>query len=259
AAALSPIAVLQGVTTVLPILPDKENAFEAGAQQLLSQKFRLNLTVYQKRIKNFSDKNQFFETGIIFPLAIPSGRVTGEELRLESTDIHGFHGFLSYANARAFGVTPITGGLFLGENPQDLFLSGLIFPNDHDQRNEAQFQLGYTHHPTGIYATFNGRYDSGVPADVEPGTTLEQFVAAGFDPRLYNEIDFQRGRIRPRTILDLSVGADLMQKERVSLNLQFDIQNLTNELFLYNFESVFSGTHVGFPRLFSGRLTLRFK
>ncbi|HEX3251170.1 MAG TPA: hypothetical protein VHS05_17175 [Pyrinomonadaceae bacterium] len=37
------------------------------------------------------------------------------------------------------------------------------------------------------------------------------------------------------------------------------VQNLTNELFLYNFESVFSGTHVGYPRLFSGRLSLRFK
>jgi hypothetical protein len=50
-----------------------------------------------------------------------------------------------------------------------------------------------------------------------------------------------------------------MQRERTSLNLQFDIQNLTNELFLYNFESVFSGTHIGFPRLLSGRLALRFK
>ncbi|HEY2964104.1 MAG TPA: TonB-dependent receptor [Pyrinomonadaceae bacterium] len=259
AAALSPIAVLQGITTVQPIESDKEHAFEAGAQQLLSQKFRLNLTVYQKRIKNFSDKDQFFETGIIFPIAISSGRVTGEEVRLESTDIHGFHGFISYANARAFGVTPIHGGLFLGEDPQDLFLEGLKFANDHDQRNEAQFQLSYTHRPSGIYATFNGRYDSGVPVDVEPGTTLADFVAEGFDPRLFDKIDFQRGRVRPRTILDFSVGADLMQKERVSMNLQFDIQNLTNELFLYNFESVFSGTHVGYPRLFSGRMTLRFK
>lgn len=259
AAALSPIAVLQGLTTVLPILPDKQNAFEAGAQQLLSHMFRLNLTVYQKRIKNFSDKDQFFETGIIFPIAISSGRVTGEEVRLESTDIHGFHGFVSYANARAFGVTPITGGLFLGEDPQDLFLQGLKFANDHDQRNEAQFQFGYNHRRSGLYATFSGRYDSGVPVDVEPGTTLADFVGEGFDPRLFNEIDFQRGRVRPRTVLDFSVGADLMQKERVSMNLQFDIQNLTNELFLYNFESVFSGTHVGYPRLLSGRLTLRFK
>lgn len=259
AAALSPISVLQGVTTVNPILPDKQHAFEAGAQQLLSKLFRLNLTVYQKRIKNFSDKDQFFETGVIFPIAISSGRVTGEEVRLESTEIHGFHTFVSYANARAFGVTPITGGLFLGEDPQDLFLQGLKFANDHDQRNEAQFQVSYTHRPSGIYATFSGRYDSGVPVDVEPGTTLADFVAEGFDPRLYNEIDFQRGRVRPRTVLDFSVGADLKQKERVSMNLQFDVQNLTNELFLYNFQSVFSGTHVGYPRLFSGRLTFKFK
>ena len=258
AAALSPISVLQGITTVLPILPDKQNAFEAGAQQLLSNLFRLNLTVYQKRIKNFSDKDQFFETGVIFPIAISSGRVTGEEVRLESTDIHGFHTFVSYANSRAFGVTPITGGLFLGEDPQDLFLKGFKFANDHDQRNEAQFQVSYNHH-SGLYASLSGRYDSGVPVDVEPGTTLADFVAEGFDPRLYNEIDFQRGRVRPRTILDFSVGADLMQKERVSMNLQFDVQNLTNELFLYNFESVFSGTHVGPPRQFSGRLTFKFK
>lgn len=259
AAALSPIAVLQGVTTVNPILPDKQNAFEAGAQQLLSKFFRLNLTVYQKRIENFSDKDQFFETGVIFPIAISSGRVTGEELRLESTEIHGFRSFVSYANARAFGVTPITGGLFLGEDPQDLFLSGLKFANDHDQRNEAQFQVSYNHRPSGLYASFSGRYDSGVPADVEPGTTLADFVAQGFDPRLYNELDFQRGRVKPRMVLDFSVGADLMQKERVSMNVQFDVQNLTNELFLYNFESVFSGTHVGYPRLFSGKLSFRFK
>jgi hypothetical protein len=50
-----------------------------------------------------------------------------------------------------------------------------------------------------------------------------------------------------------------MQKERVAMNLQIDVQNLTNELFLYNFQSVFSGTHVGPPRLISGRISLRFK
>lgn len=259
AAAISPISVLQGVTTVLPILPDKEHAFEVGAQQLLSHYLRASLTLYQKRIENFSDKDQFFETGVIFPIAISSGRVTGEEIRIETTDIRGFHGSISYANARAYGVTPINGGLFLGEDTQSLQVSGLKFANDHDQRNEAQFQLSYNHKPSGIYTTFSGRYDSGVPTDVEPGTTLAQFVADGFDPRLYNEIDFQRGRVRPRTILNFSVGADLLQKERLSLNLQFDVQNLTNELFLYNFESVFSGTHVGNPRLISGRLALRFK
>src|SRR5215213_1438574 len=256
--ALSPISVIRGVTVVQPILPDKENAFEVGMQQLLSRYFRLNLSVYQKRIENFADKDQFFETGVIFPIAISRGRVTGEELRLESTDIRGFRAFVSYANAHAYGVTPVIGGLFLGEDVQSLELTGQKFSADHDQRNSLQFQVSYNH-PKGVYAIFNGRYDSGVPTDVEPGTTLTEFINQGFDPRLYNEIDFQRGRVRPRTVLNLSVGADLLQNERASLNVQFDVQNLTNELFLYNFESVFSGTHVGFPRLLSGRLALRFK
>jgi outer membrane receptor protein involved in Fe transport len=258
AAAISPLSVLAGVTTVLPILPDKEHAFELGVQQLLTKYLRLNLTVYQKRIENFSDKDQFFETGVIFPITIAAGRVTGEELRLESTDIHGFRAFVSYANARAYGVTPINGGLFLGENPQDLQVAGLKFANDHDQRNEAQFQLSYNHH-SGVYASLNGRYDSGVPTDVEPGTTLAQFVADGFDPRLYSQIDFERGRVRPRMIWNASIGADLFRKERTNVNVQLDFQNITNRLFLYNFESVFSGTHVGFPRLISARIGLRFK
>ena len=259
AASISPLSVIQGVTSVQPILPDKENVFEVGAQQLLSRYVRLNLTVYQKRITNFADKDQFIETGVIFPIAIASGRVTGEEIRIESTDIKGFHGSASWANSHAYGVTPITGGLFLGEDPLELQTSGVKFSADHDQRNSVQFQFGYSHRPTGFYATFGGRYDSGVPTDVEPGTTLADFITEGFDPRLYGEVDFQRGRVRPRTVFDLSIGADLRQKERVAINVQFDVQNLTNELFLYNFQSVFSGTHVGSPRLFSGRLSLRFK
>ncbi|HEX8180638.1 MAG TPA: TonB-dependent receptor [Pyrinomonadaceae bacterium] len=258
AAAISPLAVLQGVTTLQPIQPDKENVYEVGAQQALARYFRLNLTVYQKRIQNFSDKDQFFETGVIFPITISSGRVTGEELRLESIDMHGFRAFVSYANSRAYGVTPINGGLFLGEDPGDLRTVGLKFANDHDQRNSLQFQMSYNHR-SGVYAIFGGRYDSGYPVDVQPGTTRADFSAAGFDPRLFDEIDFQRGRTRPRTIFDFSIGADLLRKERASLNLQFDVQNLTNALYLYNFESVFSGTHVGSPRLLSGRLGIRFK
>jgi outer membrane receptor protein involved in Fe transport len=259
AAALSPLSVVQGQSGVRPILPDKQNVYEAGVQQQISRFFRLGLSVYQKRIVNFGDKDQFFDTGIIFPITISSGRVTGEEVRLESSEIAGFRGFFSYANSRAYGVTPINGGLFLGEAVETLDQPGLKFANDHDQRNSAQFQLSYTHHRSGIYALFGGRYDSGYPTDVEPGTTLAQFVADGFDPRLYNDIDFQRGRTRPRTVLDFSIGADLFRKERASLNVQFDVRNLTNELFLYNFESVFSGTHVGYPRLFSGRMSVRFK
>ncbi len=258
AAALSPLTVLRGQTGVRPILPDKENSFELGAQQALSRYLRANLAIYQKRIRNFADKDQFFDTGVIFPISVAAGRVTGEELRLETIDLRGFRASASYANSHVYGVTPINGGLFLGEVVGALDNAGQRFAADHDQRNTVQFQLAYNHR-SGLYTNFSGRYGSGYPTDVAPGTTRADFVANGFDPRLFDEIDFQHGRTRPHTVFDFSVGADLLQKERTSLNLQFDVQNLTNALFLYNFESVFSGTHVGNPRLISGRLALRFK
>ena len=94
---------------------------------------------------------------------------------------------------------------------------------------------------------------------MEPGTTLAQFTAAGFDPRLFDQIDFQRGRVKPRTLFNFSTGIDLRQSERVGLSLAMDVQNLTDRLYVYNFESVFSGTHIGPPRQWAGRLTLKLK
>ena len=259
AAQLSPLAVTSGQLGVSPILPDEEHVFEVGIQQQLSKYMRLTLSGYNKQIRNFSDKDQFFDTGVIFPISIFAGRVNGVEARLDTSEWRGLSGYASYANSRSFGITPINGGLFLGETVNTLDNPGLRFPNDHDQRNSGQFGLSYTHKRSGWWASFGGRYDSGVPVDVEPGTTLQQFVDEGFDPRIFPLIDFQRGRVKPRTILSFSTGVELFQKERVSMAASFDCQNLANRLFVYNFESVFSGTHVGPPRQWGGRLTLRFK
>jgi hypothetical protein len=259
AARLSPLAVTTGLLGVRQILPDEEHVFEVGVQQQLSKYARLTISAYNKQIRNFSDKDQFFDTGVIFPISIFAGRVNGIEGRLDTSDWRGLSAYLSYANSRSFGITPINGGLFLGETVSTLESPGLRFPNDHDQRNSGQLGISYIHKRSGWWTSFGGRYDSGVPVDVEPGTTLQQFVSDGFDGRIFPLIDFQRGRVKPRTVLSFSTGIDLFQKERVSMSTSLDIQNLTNRLFVYNFESVFSGTHVGPPRQWGGRITLRFK
>jgi hypothetical protein len=258
AAQLSPLAVTTGELGVKPILPDKEHVFEIGVQQQLSKYARLSVSAYNKQVRNFSDKDQFFDTGIVFPISIFAGRVNGVEARLDTAEWRGLSGFISYANSRSFGITPINGGLFLGEAVETLSNPGLRFPNDHDQRNTGQFQLNYSHKPSGWWATLGGRYDSGVPVDIEPGTTREQFISEGFDPRLFDLIDFQRGRVKPRTLFNFSTGIDLRQTERISLSLAMDIQNLADRLYVYNFESVFSGTHIGPPRLWDARRPLIF-
>jgi outer membrane receptor for Fe3+-dicitrate len=65
-------------------------------------------------------------------------------------------------------------------------------------------------------------------------------------------VDINRGRVKPWHVFGLSVGVDLYKRERTRLGAQFDIQNITDRPFAYNFGNPFSGTHFGYPRLWSG-------
>jgi hypothetical protein len=72
-------------------------------------------------------------------------------------------------------------------------------------------------------------------------------------------VDFNRQRVRPWTVLNFSIGADLFRTDRAQLSLQLHVQNLADRAFAYNFGNPFEGTHFGYPRLVSGRVrvTLR--
>jgi len=72
-------------------------------------------------------------------------------------------------------------------------------------------------------------------------------------------VNFKRAFIKPHTVLDFSIGRDFRLNEHVSLSGQFNIQNLADTFYLITFESVFSGTTIGRPRNYSGRLSLNFK
>ena len=74
-----------------------------------------------------------------------------------------------------------------------------------------------------------------------------------------NLINFDRGRVKPWTVFDLSTGAELFEDERVAVSAQFDVENLFDEQFVYNFGNPFSGTHFGHSRLFGGRIKLIFR
>ncbi len=60
-----------------------------------------------------------------------------------------------------------------------------------------------------------------------------------------------------RTIWNFSVGANL-QKYGLPLELQVDLLNAFNVQGLYNFQSIFGGTHVVLPRIVAGKLTFLF-
>lgn len=232
--------------------PERQNFYEYGVQQQIGGHIRLDLSRYVKNIKNFSDKDQFLDTPIIFPVAIAQGDIRGTEVRLDLIPIRGWTAFISYANSRATGTTPLAGGLFLDEVSSDLLIPGNQFAADHDQRNTAQFGVTYSH-KTGAWFNLAGRHDSGVPTEVDPA------VLPTLDPRIADSLDAVAGRVRPRTIFDFATGVDLARESRYPVTLQFSVQNLANTFYLYNFESVFSGTHIGRPREISARIVFHFK
>jgi hypothetical protein len=65
-------------------------------------------------------------------------------------------------------------------------------------------------------------------------------------------------RIRPRTVWSLALGRDFKLPRGRTLQLGADLLNLTDAQGLYNFLSVFGGTHVIPPRTFALRAKLKF-
>ncbi|MCI0353141.1 MAG: TonB-dependent receptor [Acidobacteriales bacterium] len=233
--------------------PEKQNFYEFGVQQQIGKYMRLDVARYVKNARNFSDKDQFLDTGVIFPIAIARGDIRGTEVRLDLAQVRGVTAFLSYANSKAVGTTPLVGGLFLGESTSELLEPGVQFMADHDTRNAGQFGVTYTHRRSGAWVTFTGRHDSGVPSDFDPAEL------ASLDPRVRNELDPVRFRVKPRTTFDFATGIELLRETRYPVTLQLAVANLADEFFLYNFESVFSGTHVGRPREITGRVVFHWQ
>ena len=93
-----------------------------------------------------------------------------------------------------------------------------------------------------------------MPLEVEQDSLEELRSQPGADL-----VNFERGRVRPWSLFDVSAGLDLFREERVILQTQFSVENIANKRFVYNFGNPFSGTHFGYPRKWSGRIKLVFR
>ncbi len=81
---------------------------------------------------------------------------------------------------------------------------------------------------------------------------------AQYGQRIVDQVNFDRGRIRPNFSLNASAGVVVWKKEKRTLRLQADVQNLTDRLNVINFTGLFSGTALGLPRSGAVRLQAEF-
>jgi outer membrane cobalamin receptor len=227
------------------VAPERQNFYEAGLEQALFGRLSLNASYYHKNAVDQQDNNNFFNTGIIFPMSLARIRVNGAEGRLVLPDYRGFSATLSVTHMRAISTPPFTGGLFIGNSAVDILSSG-PFVIDHDQKLSLQTVLQYTS-PKGFFVTASIRHDSGLVTN--PSDPEQVAADPDFAPLLpYVNLTSNPPRTRPRTITDVAAGYARSSEGRRRWELTLQISNLTNKTALYNFQSLFVGTRLAPPR-----------
>ena len=176
----------------------------AGRQPVASARRSAGCFVLAAPHRERGDPNVLFGTTIIFPNAVARGQADGVDVRLDLPRRRGTSGYLSYTNSRVVHFGPVTGGLFVEDEVIEI-ADGTAFTPDHDQRHVAAFGASYDH-PSGFWASFGGRYESGTPLEVDEDELDELMERPGGDL-----VDFERGRVRPRQLFDVLAGTRLFR------------------------------------------------
>ncbi len=267
-----------------PIKPGIRNQFNTGLQQQLGHWLIVDADYFWKFTQNGYDFAVLFNTPITFPVSWNKSKLDGVTARVSTVNIHGFQAYMTLGHTRARYFPPEVGGL--------IPLSGFptsVFRIDHDQAFQQTAALRYQRPHNAEWFEFTWRYDSGMVVsgvpDVAAATQLTPsqqvdigFACNGVAATLQNPIsscngtgtstlltlpqtgtanpDHNPDRVRPRNLLNVAIGTDnLFHREQgACVTLRLSVENLTNQVALYNFLSTFSGTHFVAPR--SYQLTL---
>ncbi len=261
AAALAPPAIQQSRALgggSLLVHSERQNAVTVGAQQAIGSKIRLDVDFWQRKSTYAGDQDQFFNTGIVFPVAFSSGDLHGWDLRLDLAPTGGFRGFLSLGHTRAIYVAPPVGGLFIDPAYLDSLTAG-PFIIDHDENLALQSGLTYDVGSTGAWVGGNVRYDSGLVSGAAPSDLVGDPDSSWAIPfiRVTDNTNLNPDRIKSRTTWDFSLGIDLA-RHHVPISLQADLLNAFDGKGVYNILSTFGGTHVVPPRTLAIRVRYHF-
>ncbi len=237
----------------LPVEPSHGGYYEAGVTKGFGDKLRMDANYYLRRQDNVADDDQLLSTAVAFPIAWDHASIYGIEGKITVPKWWRLSGWASYSYMVGKVFFPVKGGLFLGQDATDLPLTG-HFPATQDQRHTMRTRVRYQIIPR-LWAAFGLDYGSGLPFEA---TLTEQQAAALYGQQVLEELNFNKGRIKPVLIENASIGADLYEKKGRELRLQADIVNLSDKLHVIDFGGLFSGNAIGPGRSFSIRMTARF-
>ncbi|MBZ5582392.1 MAG: carboxypeptidase regulatory-like domain-containing protein [Acidobacteriia bacterium] len=279
-------------STSVAISPGFRNQFNAGLQQALGRWLLIDADYFWKYTHNAYDFSTLLNTTITFPIAWHNSKIDGVTGRVSTTNLRGFQAYWTFGHTRARYFPPETGGLVPQGAPltsgvfridhDQAFQSTSVLRYQHKDAEWVAFTWRYD---SGLVVS--GVPDAGAaliiltpnqqttiglacggvratPANpLTPAncagpvtSTLLALPQGGYNgtPSQEND-DHNPGRVLPRHVFNVGVGTDnLFHAEHRKMTASMDIENLTNEVALYNFLSTFSGTHFLQPRTVVARV-----
>jgi TonB-dependent Receptor Plug Domain len=251
----SQVASLNPEVLRLPVEPSHGNYYEVGATKGLFKQISIDVNYFNRRVNNFADDDQLLDTAVSFPIAFRKANVYGTEAKVSLPHWGNLSGFVSYSYMVGSAYLPVTGGLFLGDDASTaLSQTNGRFWISQDQRNTLRTRFRYEFLPR-LWAAAGLDYGSGLPFEF---TGTEQEAVAQFGQAIVDRVNFDTGRVKPSLSFNLSAGADLWKKDKLTVRLQGDVQNLTNRLNVIDFAGLFSGNAIAPPRSYALRLQTTF-
>jgi hypothetical protein len=231
----------------LPVRPSLGHFFEVGLSKRLFSVARVDVTQYARRMTNFADDDVLLNTGVSFPIAFDRAEIHGTELKLDIPRWGAWSGSASYSFMRGTGFLPITGAASAQTSTN-------AFPISQDQRHTIRGRVAYQLSDR-AWVAMAASYGSGLPVEFvgAPAQALEQY-----GPRIFNQVDFENGRIRPSASLDAAFSVIVFKTQRQQIRVQANAVNVTDRLNVINFAGLFSGTALAPPRSVGVRVQVEF-
>jgi outer membrane receptor protein involved in Fe transport len=239
-----------------PLVSSRGHFFEFGGALAVGGRARLEITWFRRQADDMTDDELLLNTAVSFPIAFSEATITGWETAIDVPRWGALSGSLSYSYMHGVGTLPFTGGLFLGDQADEVLAGDEEFALSQDQTHTLRGRL---RRDVGARAWVAGmvRFDSGLPVETEEDVD-EQVLAQQYGERVVERVKFDTGRVKASLNIDVSAGVRLFGEGGRGLRLQGDVFNAFDRLNVINFAGLLSGTALAPRRSFALRLQMEF-
>ena len=166
----------------------------------------------------------------------------------------GLSTYLNYALGRVWFYNPITAGFTVLPPRPTTSTSWFLAPMDQTHTLTSGFT--YRHRPTGLWASMAFEYGSGTPTGHGAGDHEHEAEEAEHS---HETVEGIPARVPEHFTQSFTIGWDAFSNgERTRVGFQFNIENLSNNIYIVARESPFTPGQYSMPREFSGSIKFHF-